>query len=449
MMKNTIQIFVAGSKDLAEERSWVRNVASNLDANYSGKGKNIHFIVKDYLNFELTFDADGQQTNYNRYIAETADLAIFILDKNIGNITNQEFEVAYKAYSTGRRPKICILSKKHNQSNASIDNMRRRVTQLNQYYNEYETKEQFEKRVESLLRDCADPIIDKASSRKNNKIIFAIIAFALLVIASVLFYVTSKNQTTTQVQPQVVEITQESVAKDNSANNAEVVKAQPVKSEPVRKAETVTPTQQTTVAASGPVSTTSTKTSNTSTSEFYVTSKNQTTTQVQPQVVEITQESVAKDNSANNAEVVKAQPVKSEPVRKAETVTPTQQTTVAASGPVSTTSTKTSNTSTSEAVVAPQVGPSLKDMADQGDAASCYEYAQKLEIGDGVTQNVTQAFYYMKKAAEGGYAPAYRPLAEMYHKGQGVTKNRDIAAEWYQRAADNGDRKALQILNNM
>ena len=368
MMKNTIQIFVAGSKDLAEERSWVRNVASNLDANYSGKGKNIHFIVKDYLNFELTFDADGQQTNYNRYIAETADLAIFILDKNIGNITNQEFEVAYKAYSTERRPKICILSKKHNQSNASIDNMRRRVTQLNQYYNEYETKEQFEKRVENLLRDCADPIIDKASSRKNNKIIFAIIAFALLVIASVLFYVTNKNQTTTQVQPQVAEIAQESVAKDNSANNAEVVKAQPVKSEPVRKAETVTSTKQTAVAASEPVSTTSTK---------------------------------------------------------------------------------TSNTSTSETVVAPQAGPSLKDMADQGDAASCYEYAQKLEIGDGVTKNVTQAFYYMKKAAEGGYAPAYRPLAEMYHKGQGVTKNRDIAAEWYQRAADNGDRKALQILNNM
>ena len=385
MMKNTIQIFVAGSKDLAEERSWVRNVASNLDANYSGKGKNIHFIVKDYLNFELTFDADGQQTNYNRYITETADLAIFILDKNIGNITNQEFEVAYKAYSTERRPKICILSKKHNQSNASIDNMRRRVTQLNQYYNEYETKEQFEKRVENLLRDCADPIIDKASSRKNNKIIFAIIAFALLVIASVLFYVANKNQTTTQVQPQVAEIAQESVAKDNSANNAEVVKAQPVKSEPVRKAETV----------------------------------------------------------------VKAQPVKSEPVRKAETVTPTKQTAVAASEPVSTTSTKTSNTSTSETVVAPQAGPSLKDMADQGDAASCYEYAQKLEIGDGVTKNVTQAFYYMKKAAEGGYAPAYRPLAEMYHKGQGVTKNRDIAAEWYQRAADNGDRKALQILNNM
>ena len=368
MMKNTLQIFVAGSKDLEEERSWVRNVASNLDANYSGKGKSIHFIVKDYLNFELTFDTNGQQTNYNKYIAETADLVVFILDKNIGNITNQEFEVAYKAYSTERRPKICILSKKHNQSNANIDNMRRRVTQLNQYYNEYETKEQFYKKVEDLLRDCADPIIDKALSRKKNNVILMTLALALLVIVGVFIYLNIKTPTIKEIVPQTTGIVSESVVKQSSANVAVAIEKQPVNSKPVSKTESV--------ATPKPVGTITTTTT-------------------------------------------------------ATTLT----------NPVS--------NSAPKSVETPQVEPSLEAKANQGDAASCYELAVKLQSGSGVAKDVDRAFYYMKKAADSGYTQAYRPLAEMYRKGQGTTKNRDIAAEWYQRAADNGDRKALQILNNM
>jgi hypothetical protein len=93
--------------------------------------------------------------------------------------------------------------------------------------------------------------------------------------------------------------------------------------------------------------------------------------------------------------------------------------------------------------------PTLREKADAGDVASCYELALKLQSGSGVAKNLGEAFRYMKLAAEGGYSKAYRPLGEMYHQGAGVAKNRDVAAQWYQKAADEGDRKALQILNNM
>ena len=64
---NKLEIFIAGSKALEEERTWVRNVASNLIADYNRKGVVMHYAIYDYTNFDLAFDTDGQQENYNKY----------------------------------------------------------------------------------------------------------------------------------------------------------------------------------------------------------------------------------------------------------------------------------------------------------------------------------------------------------------------------------------------
>lgn len=96
------------------------------------------------------------------------------------------------------------------------------------------------------------------------------------------------------------------------------------------------------------------------------------------------------------------------------------------------------------------VKQSLKDKADSGDPASCYELAVNYQNGiNGVSRDLVNAFVYMKSAADAGYVKAFRPLAEMYHGGRGVSKDREIAAYWYKLAADNGDVKASRILNNM
>lgn len=94
--------------------------------------------------------------------------------------------------------------------------------------------------------------------------------------------------------------------------------------------------------------------------------------------------------------------------------------------------------------------PSLRDRADSGDPAACYELAVNYQNGsNGVTKNLSSAFTYMKAAADAGYVKAFRPLGEMYHGGRGVEKDRETAVYWYRLAADNGDARALRLLNNM
>ena len=186
--KNKLEIFIAGSKALEEERSLVRAVASNVAAEYHRKGIMMYYAIYDYTNFDLAFDTGGQQENYNKYISNQADLVIFILDKQIGDKTLGEFDIAYKAYSTKRRPKICIFSKKSNNSDANIAKIRERVTGLNQYYNEYETKEQLQGMVKKLFQDCSDNIIDKYSRRKNANTLLAVIATAIIAILGIMAY---------------------------------------------------------------------------------------------------------------------------------------------------------------------------------------------------------------------------------------------------------------------
>lgn len=208
-MENNLEIFIAGSKALEEQRTWVRNVASNLTSEYHRKGKKMNYTIYDYNNFDIFFDTNGQQENYNRYIAHQADLVIFILDNRIGDKTITEFEAAYKAYSIKRCPKICIFSKKYNKPDANVEAIRKRVTQLNQYYNEYETREQLEIMVDKLLRDCSDPIIDKAYRRKITKTLLGVITFAIIAILGIISY--AFNTKSEDVAIQYVEESSEEV----------------------------------------------------------------------------------------------------------------------------------------------------------------------------------------------------------------------------------------------
>ena len=380
---NKLEIFIAGSKALEEERSWVRTVASNIVAEYHRKGVVMHYAIYDYTNFDLTFDTNGQQNNYNNYIANQADLVIFILDKTIGDKTLGEFDVAYNAYNTKRRPSICIFSKKHNIYDENIDKLRAKATSLNQYYNEYETREQLERLVDKLLRDHSDRIVEKSNRRRIAKIIWSVVALAVVAIVGVAAFALnsgSKESNESAPAPAIQPVAE---------NNVVVVAEKPV-----------------------------------------VVSAPSQTVEVEKPVVESPEpQNVAVKSSTTEPKAAQA-PAKQQ---KAETVA----------------STKTEAAAPKQTAQPAKPKPTLREKADAGDVASCYELALKLQSGSGVAKNLGEAFRYMKLAAEGGYSKAYRPLGEMYHQGAGVAKNRDVAAQWYQKAADEGDRKALQILNNM
>ena len=66
--------------------------------------------------------------------------------------------------------------------------------------------------------------------------------------------------------------------------------------------------------------------------------------------------------------------------------------------------------------------------------------------GEGVDQDLNQAFQWMKEAARQGYAPAQHRLALMYEEGEGVDQDLNQYFHWMKKAARQGYAPAQLIL---
>lgn len=76
--------------------------------------------------------------------------------------------------------------------------------------------------------------------------------------------------------------------------------------------------------------------------------------------------------------------------------------------------------------------------AERGDANAQLNMGRSYFFGNGVQQDYTKSFYWMKKAAEQGHYVAQHNLSVMYHGGHGTLKNLSLANEWVKKASDAG-----------
>ena len=142
-----INVFVAGAKALKRERDAVISALNHI-TNYSSR--DYVFRVKTYEDFDRSLTDEGRQNEYNDFISNDAEYAIFILDSTVGGITFDEFMVAMNAYRTRRRPEIYVYSCKSNNVIATITHMlgrhsqsndvsaiRKHLAEIGQYYIEY------------------------------------------------------------------------------------------------------------------------------------------------------------------------------------------------------------------------------------------------------------------------------------------------------------------------
>ena len=81
---------------------------------------------------------------------------------------------------------------------------------------------------------------------------------------------------------------------------------------------------------------------------------------------------------------------------------------------------------------------SLREAAEQGDAASQAAIGMMYATGQGVPQDDAQAVAWYRKAADQGYALAQRNMGVMYDSGKGVPQDDAQAVAWYRKAADQG-----------
>ncbi|MBR6591812.1 MAG: hypothetical protein IKK81_04210 [Prevotella sp.] len=146
-LHQTINVFVAGAKVLKRERDAVISALTHITNNSS---RDYVFRVKTYEDFDISLSDEGRQKEYNEYISNDTEYAIFVLDSTVGGITLEEFEVAMNAYRTRRRPEIFVYSRmpnserwsfslnfrRHEQSK-DVTAIRRHLSEIGQYYIEY------------------------------------------------------------------------------------------------------------------------------------------------------------------------------------------------------------------------------------------------------------------------------------------------------------------------
>jgi len=143
-----VRVFIAGSKDLYHERNAVRAQLQQIS-----NRTNIAFTSYTYEDFTRSFVEEGHQTEYNKFIANQADFAIFIIDGKIGGITFNEFNVAMAAFVNKRKPRIFTYCKDIDPDNPEIRHIIDKINEHNQYYCDYHDIFQLES---SIRRDFMD-----------------------------------------------------------------------------------------------------------------------------------------------------------------------------------------------------------------------------------------------------------------------------------------------------
>jgi TPR repeat protein len=87
--------------------------------------------------------------------------------------------------------------------------------------------------------------------------------------------------------------------------------------------------------------------------------------------------------------------------------------------------------------------------AEQGNAAGQYEFARRLDTGDGVAEDAEAAVGWYRKAADQDHPDALAMLGKAYLTGRGITPNRYQAMVLITRAKAAGSAIADELLENM
>lgn len=112
-MERKIRIFIAGAKELKQERNCIKVLANDLSSKYESRG--IQIIAHSYEHF------DDNQKSYNDYIEKEADIVIFILKGRIGARTEEEFLKATDSFRKENRPEIILFVHEYTNEELTSD----------------------------------------------------------------------------------------------------------------------------------------------------------------------------------------------------------------------------------------------------------------------------------------------------------------------------------------
>ena len=138
--KPIIKFFIAGSKKLNVERALLREELSKIE---NTRNLDIRSLTFEDFATSLTGKDRGRQADYNKFIEKEADVVVFIFDSTAGEITEEEFNIAYESFLKTGKPNIFVYVRKRNYifelfMNSRLRDIRNKVFNYHQeYYIEY------------------------------------------------------------------------------------------------------------------------------------------------------------------------------------------------------------------------------------------------------------------------------------------------------------------------
>ncbi|MCR4849469.1 MAG: hypothetical protein K5920_11560 [Bacteroidales bacterium] len=151
LFRKELYFFIAGSKALQTERDIFSNVISQLQTKWSSR--NIFSYGVSYQNFENKFTLGGQQVEYDEFIQRFADVAVFVLNGDVGGITRREFDLAMDSFKAYKHPTIYVYSKTVETISDGVQQMHDRINEEKQYWQDYLNNNELRLMIHNDLSD--------------------------------------------------------------------------------------------------------------------------------------------------------------------------------------------------------------------------------------------------------------------------------------------------------
>lgn len=146
----TLSVFVAGAKNLQSLRLQLKAMANDLNNEYKRNGWDIAINMVSYENF------GDEQNIYNKFIAEEADMILFLLEDRIGPKTEEEYRLTVERQKKNGHPEHCVFLKEFDERTDDIAHIEELMSATsNKYYVCYKNPEDLLSKAKTRITELA------------------------------------------------------------------------------------------------------------------------------------------------------------------------------------------------------------------------------------------------------------------------------------------------------
>jgi hypothetical protein len=141
-----ISIFIAGAKDLADQRMKLKAMISDMNHRNAKMGVPHSFDPSSYETF------GNDQEKYNEHITNSADLVLFVLEGRIGKFTEDEYRLATRLKGKRGVPDVVVMLKAYDELTPDISYINGLMRNDN-YYITYKNDDDLILKAKSYLEE--------------------------------------------------------------------------------------------------------------------------------------------------------------------------------------------------------------------------------------------------------------------------------------------------------